>query len=49
MSNGNSMKEPDRRQDAVHRRSAVYNLFILALIVFSWTTMAGVILGPGTS
>jgi hypothetical protein len=33
----------------VHRRSTIHNLFILALIVFSWVVMAGVIVGPDTN
>jgi voltage-gated potassium channel len=49
MDKGKGMKGRQQRHGVVHRRSTIYNLFILVLIVFSWTIMVGVILGPGTS
>jgi voltage-gated potassium channel len=48
MNKDNSTKEQKQGHGVVHRRSTIYNLFILALIVFSWVIMAGVLVGPDT-
>lgn len=49
MNKENSTKEQKQGHGVVHRRSTIYNLFILVLIVFSWVVMAGVIVGPDTN
>jgi voltage-gated potassium channel len=46
MNEESSAQDPKPGHDAAGRRSTVYNLFILALILFSWVIMAGVLLGP---
>jgi voltage-gated potassium channel len=49
MNKENSTKEEKQGHGVAHRRSTVYNLFILALIVFSFVVMAGLLVGPDTS
>ncbi|MFC2046438.1 potassium channel family protein [Chloroflexota bacterium] len=49
MNNENSSRERRQGQSVIHRRSTIYNLFILVLIVFSLVVMAGLIFGPGTN
>ena len=49
MSNDNSIEEQNQSHGVVHRRSTIYNLFILVLIAFSMVVMAGVIVGRDTN
>ena len=46
MKEQSGVQDPKPDHEVAGRRSTIYNLFVLALILFSWVVMAGVLFGP---
>ena len=49
MKEESSVQDSKPGHDVAGRRSTIYNLFVLALILFSWVVMAGVLLGSDSN